>query len=63
MEIVVDVNVVLSSLLTKGDSFNVFALNFVFNKFNFVAPEFLLIELEKHKGEIFKRSKLSGGGV
>lgn len=58
MLIVVDVNVVLSSLLGKGDSFNVFAINRVFNKFEFVAPEFLLIELEKHKEEIFSRSKL-----
>ncbi len=59
MELVVDVNVILSSLLTKGDSFKVFALNDLFNKFNFVAPEFLLIELEKHKEQIFKRSKVS----
>lgn len=59
MKSVVDVNVVLSSLLTKGDSFNVFAINSLFRKFEFSAPEFLLIELEKHKQEIFKRSKLS----
>ena len=59
MLIVVDVNVILSSLLGKGDSFNVFAFNDIFNKFEFTAPEFLLIELEKHKYEIMKRSKLS----
>ena len=59
MLVVVDVNVVLSSLLGEGDSFNVFAINEIFNKFEFVAPEFLLTELEKHKQEIFKRSKLS----
>ena len=59
MLVVVDVNVILSSLLSQGDSFNVFALNDIFNKFDFIAPEFLLIELEKHKKEIFKRSKLS----
>ena len=59
MLIVVDVNVVLSSLLTKGNSFNVFALNDLFDKFNFIAPEFLLTELEKHKETIFKRSELS----
>ena len=58
MEVVVDVNVVISSLLTKGDSFKVFALNFVFNKFDFVAPEFLLKELYKHIEEILGRSKL-----
>ena len=51
MRIVVDVNVVLSALLNKGDSFNVFAVNNLFNKFEFTAPEFLLTELENHKGE------------
>lgn len=49
----------LSSLLNKGDSFNVFAFNDLSGKFEFIAPEFLLTELEKHKKEIFKRSKLS----
>jgi len=57
MRIVVDVNVVLSALLNKGDSFNVFALNELFGKFDFVAPEFLLTELKKHEEEFFKRSK------
>ena len=56
---VVDVNVVLSALWKKGDSFNVFALNDLLDRFEFIAPEFFLIELEKHKEEIFKRSKLS----
>lgn len=59
MYLVIDVNVVISSLLSQGDSFNVFALNNIFNKFEFVAPEFLLIEFEKHKEEIVKRSKLN----
>jgi predicted nucleic acid-binding protein len=59
MFVVVDVNVVLSSLLSKGDSFDVFAINSVFNKFEFVAPEFMLVELDKHKEEIFERSGLS----
>ncbi|MEK6823731.1 MAG: PIN domain-containing protein [Nanoarchaeota archaeon] len=59
MEIVVDVNVVLSSLLKRGNPFEVFASNFLFNKFEFVAPEFLLTELEKHKEKIFKISGLS----
>ena len=59
MKLVVDANVVLSSLLTKGDSSKVFELNSAFNKFDFVAPDFLLIELEKHKREFFERSKLT----
>ncbi|PIN90144.1 hypothetical protein COU57_04430 [Candidatus Pacearchaeota archaeon CG10_big_fil_rev_8_21_14_0_10_32_14] len=58
MFIVVDVNVVLSSLLTKGDSFNVFALNSITNKFTFIAPEFLIIGLESHKKEIEARTKM-----
>ena len=33
MFIVVDVNVIISSLLTSGNSFNVFALNSLTNKF------------------------------
>src|SRR3989344_2314542 len=57
--VVIDVNVVLSSLLGKGDSLNVFLLNGLFQKFNFVAPEFLLKEFENHKEEILGRTKLS----
>ncbi len=30
-----------------------------FGKFEFIAPEFLMIELEKHKDEILGRSRLS----
>jgi len=59
MKVVVDVNVILSSLVKKGDSFEVFALNSLFNRFDFVAPEFLLVELEKHKERIFTVSDLS----
>ena len=59
MEAVVDVNVIFSSLLTKGDSLKVFELNFVFDRLDFFAPEFLLIELEKHREEFLNRSKLS----
>src|SRR3989344_9298650 len=58
MFIVVDVNVIISSLLTSGNSFNVFALNSLTNKFTFIAPEFLIIELEKHKREIKERTKM-----
>lgn len=59
MKIIVDVNVVLSSLLTKGDSSKVFSLNFISSKFDLISPEFFIIELEKHKKEFFNRSKLS----
>lgn len=59
MYVVVDINVILSSLLTKGNSFSVFAINSLLNKIEFVAPEFLLIELENHKEEIKERTKMS----
>ncbi|MFH1889658.1 MAG: PIN domain-containing protein [Nanoarchaeota archaeon] len=61
MKIVVDVNVILSSLLKEGRPFEVFSINSLLNKFDFVAPEFLLTELEKHKERIFKISRLSRG--
>ena len=59
MEIIVDVNVVISSLLSKGEAFKVFAKNYAFHKFDFIAPEFLLTELNKHKSELIKNSKLN----
>src|SRR3989344_1051071 len=59
MLFVVDVNVILSSLLSRGNSFYVFALNYLFKKFDFIAPEFFLSEFEKHKDEIRERAKIS----
>ena len=58
MFVVVDVNVIISSLFNKGDSLNVFVLNSVFNKFDFVIPDFFLVELNKHTERIQKKSKL-----
>jgi len=58
MKVVADVNVVLSSLLTKGNSSKVFNLNYIFSKFDFISPDFILEELAKHKEEFFKRTKL-----
>jgi len=59
MEIVVDVNVILSSLWKRGNSLKVFELNYIFNKLDFIAPEFLMTEFEKHKKNFFEKSKLS----
>lgn len=58
MEIVVDVNVIISSLLSKGDAFKVFAKNYALRKFDFVVPEFLLTELNNHKAELINKTKL-----
>ncbi len=59
MLLVVDANRVFSALLSKGKVFSVFLVNKLRNKFEFVAPEFLLYEIGKHLDEIVKRSKLS----
>ena len=58
MFVVVDVNVIISSLYHKGDSLNVFILNSIFNKFDFVIPDFFLVELNKHTERIQRESKL-----
>jgi predicted nucleic acid-binding protein len=57
--IVVDANVVISALVAKGVSYRVFLLNFLLNKFDFIAPEFLWREVEKHKAMLLEETKLS----
>ena len=59
MFVVVDINVIISSLFKKGNSLNVFILNSIFNKFDFVIPDFFLVELNKHTDRIQQSSKLS----
>ena len=59
MKCVIDVNVIISAVLGVGNSSNVFALNSIFNKFNFISPEFVFIEIGKHSEEIMKRTKFS----
>jgi|SRR3989344_596813 len=59
MKCVVDVNVILSAVLGVGNSSNIFALNYIFNKFDFISPEFVLIEIGKHSQEIMKRTSFS----
>ena len=57
--LVVDVNVIISSLLGEGNSLIVFKLNSILERYNFISPEFVLVEFNKHSSEIAKRSKLS----
>jgi predicted nucleic acid-binding protein len=57
--IVVDANVVISALVAKGVSYRVFLLNFLLDKFDFIAPEFLWREVEKHKAMLLEETKLS----
>ena len=59
MPIVVDVNVIISSLLSNGMSFDVFLLNSLLKKFDFIAPEYLLMELERHEQELLDYTKIS----
>lgn len=56
--IVVDINAILSALISHGNSSMIFELNAEKKKFRFVAPEFILVEAGKHLVEIAKRSKL-----
>ena len=58
MFLIIDVNVIISSLFSKGNSFDVFFLNLIQKKFSFFAPEYLLEELEKHKQEVIQRTQL-----
>ena len=58
MFLVVDINVVLSALVSRGDSSRIFKLNSEKKNFDLVAPQFILIEAGKHLAEIAKRSTL-----
>ena len=59
MRLVVDANVVVSALIKKGVTFDVFLLNHILKKFELVAPEFLMVEVEKHAEELLKGTRLS----
>lgn len=63
MILVVDPNVIISATLNIGNSLLVFALNKIIKKFDFVAPEFLLIELGKHTEKIAQKTQFLGDKV
>jgi len=56
--LVVDANVIISSFFKKSIAFDVFLVNSILKKFEFVAPEFLSIEIGKHREELLKAAKL-----
>lgn len=56
--LIVDVNVLLSSLISRGNSFQVFFLNRILKKFDFIAPDYLIEELVNHKQDIMQKSIL-----
>ncbi len=57
--LVVDSNVVISCLLRKGVPYRVFFMNSLFRKFELITPEFLWVEVEKHKEVLLKETKLT----
>ena len=59
MLFVVDVNAVFSALINKGNSFTVFEINKLFDKFEFVSPEFMLFELDSIMDKLLKLTNLS----
>lgn len=59
MLLVVDANIVFSTLIKAGKTLDIFLLNKRVKKFEFVAPEYLLVEVEKHVNEIAEKTKLS----
>jgi predicted nucleic acid-binding protein len=59
MLLIVDANVVFSVLIKGGKTLDIFLLNKVKKRFVFVAPEFLMVEVEKHSREIIKKTGLS----
>ncbi len=59
MIVVVDANVIFSALLGRGNTFNVFESNKIFQRFEFVAPEFLFTEIGKRMDKILAHTKLN----
>ena len=61
MLLVVDANIVFSALIREGVTLRLFEFNSIFEIFELVAPEFIWEEIEEHKEEIIRKSKLSEG--
>jgi len=60
MMFVVDANIIFSALLSKGSrAFDLFAANRIFKTFEFIAPDYLFFEIDKHMDKIISLTKLS----
>jgi predicted nucleic acid-binding protein len=59
MLLVVDANIVFSVLISGGRTLDIFLLNRWHKRFDFIAPEYLMVEIENHTGEITEKTKLS----
>ena len=56
---VVDPNVIISAILTRGNSSAIFSLNYLKNKFDLISPLFTYVELGKHTTRIMGKTSLS----
>ena len=66
MKLVIDANVVFSALIPRSIAFFVFSLNSLSKKFEFIASEYLWLEIEKKERqntEMFGTSKRRIGRV
>lgn len=59
MFLVVDSNVVISAAFNIGNSLNVFLQNFEKRRFEFIAPNLLVLEVGNHTDKIAKKTNLS----
>jgi len=59
MLLIVDANVAFAALIVKGKTFELFVWNELNNRLEFVAPEYLSMEIENNLEEVLRRSKLS----
>jgi predicted nucleic acid-binding protein len=58
MIIIIDANVFFSVLIKGGKTLDIFLLNRSLRKFEFFAPEYLIIEAKKHMSELIEKTKL-----
>lgn len=63
MYLVVDPNVFISALIMKGNSSKVFSLNSIIQKFDFIAPNFLILEVGKHTERITNKTHSSQNDI
>lgn len=59
MYLIIDPNIVISALIRKGNVSEIFSLNSILKKFEFIAPNFLIIELGKHTKKIMEKTHFS----
>ena len=63
MYLVVDSNVVISAVLNKWNILDIFIKNFLEQRFDFIAPNFLVLEIGKNTEKIAKITRFSSEEV